>query len=135
MNALQFFSEGTNPALMNLVNCSGSEQEILECNHIQSTHGLFCNPAGVVCQVDVEASNCSTGNVRLVGSGDGDEGRLEVCVNRAWGTVCSDEFDTADASVACQSLNGFNGNGKLEILTSLKCWKMLYIWMGGSSLT
>ena len=50
VNALQFFSEGTNPALLNLVNCSGSENEILECHHFQSTHGLFCDPAGVVCQ-------------------------------------------------------------------------------------
>ena len=50
--------------------------------------------------------------MRLVGSGDGDEGRLEVCVNKAWGTVCSDEFDMIDASVACQSLKGFDGNGK-----------------------
>ena len=62
--------------------------------------------------VDVEASNCSTGDVRLVGSGDGDEGRLEMCVNRAWGTVCSDEFDTTDASVACGAIEGFNGSGK-----------------------
>ena len=64
----------------------------------------------------MQASNCSTGDVRLVGSGDGDEGRLEVCVNKAWGTVCSDEFDTTDASVACQSLNGFDGSGKQKII-------------------
>ena len=58
------------------------------------------------------ASNCTTGDVRLVGSADGDEGRLEVCVNGAWGTVCSDQFDTNDASVACQMLEGFNGTCK-----------------------
>ena len=60
---------------------------------------------------DAEASNCTTGVVRLVGSENGDEGRLEVCVNGAWGTVCSDGFDTNDASVACQSMEGFDGNG------------------------
>ena len=58
------------------------------------------------------ASNCTTGDVRLVGNADGDEGRLEVCVNGAWGTVCSDGFDTNDASVACQSLEGFSGSGE-----------------------
>ena len=50
--------------------------------------------------------------MRLVGSGDGDEGRLEVCVNKAWGTVCSDGFDATDASVACGAIEGFNGSGK-----------------------
>ena len=61
--------------------------------------------------VDVNASNCTTGDVRLVGSDDGDHGRLEVCVNRAWGTVCNNEFDTNDAEVACGILEGFNGGG------------------------
>ena len=50
--------------------------------------------------------------MRLVGNDDGDEGRLEVCVNGAWGTVCSDEFDSSDAAVACEALGGFNGSGK-----------------------
>ena len=50
--------------------------------------------------------------MRLVGSDDGDEGRLEVCVNGAWGTVCSDEFDLTDAAVTCEALGGFNGSGK-----------------------
>ena len=49
--------------------------------------------------------------MRLVGSDDGDEGRLEVCVNSAWGSVCSGEFDTNDASVACGAMEGFNGTG------------------------
>ena len=46
-----------------------------------------------------------------MGSEDGDEGRLEVCVNSAWGTVCSDGFGASDAAVACQSLGGYNGTG------------------------
>ena len=50
--------------------------------------------------------------MRLLGSDNGDEGRLEVCVNSAWGTVCSGEFDSSDAAVACEVLGGFNGSGK-----------------------
>ena len=50
VSATPFFSEGINPALLSSVSCSGSEEEILDCNHVQSTHGLFCEPAGVVCQ-------------------------------------------------------------------------------------
>jgi len=42
--------------------------------------------------------------VRLVGSGQLYEGRLEVYYNDTWGTVCDDLFDHIDATVACKSL-------------------------------
>ena len=32
------------------------------------------------------------------------EGRLEVFHNNAWGTVCSDNFDTIDAATICEIL-------------------------------
>ena len=47
----------------------------------------------------------------LVGSGGVEEGRLEVCVNSAWGTVCGEGFGISDAAVACQSYGGYNGSG------------------------
>ena len=62
--------------------------------------------------VEVEPFNCTIGDVRLVGNGSINEGRLEVCINGAWGTVCSDEFDSSDAAVACGVMEGFNGTGK-----------------------
>ncbi len=33
------------------------------------------------------------------------EGRLEICVNEAWGSVCSIGFFDRDASVACAQMN------------------------------
>jgi len=42
--------------------------------------------------------------VRLVGSGRPYEGRLEVYYDGLWGTVCDDNFDDVDATVACKSL-------------------------------
>ncbi len=39
-------------------------------------------------------------------------GRLDVCINNAWGTVCDDRFNSLDATVACTQLEGFNSSGK-----------------------
>jgi len=42
--------------------------------------------------------------IRLAGSNQPREGRLEVYYNGSWGTVCDDFFDRLDASVACTQL-------------------------------
>lgn len=66
--------------------------------------------------IDTPMDVCSTGNVRLEQSqnnatSDSLEGRLEVCINNAWGTVCNSLFDADDAAVACSRLPGFSRQG------------------------
>ena len=57
----------------------------------------------------------NTGDVRLVGGVNITEGRLEICVNDYWGTVCNDGvndiFDRHAAEVACKQL-GISESGK-----------------------
>lgn len=66
------------------------------CTHDNDV-GMFC--------VEEMYSECSSGSVRLAGSDSTNEGRLEVCINDQWGTVCDDSWDERGANLVCRMIN------------------------------
>ena len=47
---------------------------------------------------------CTNGDIRLVDGITEDEGRIEICTDEVWGTVCDEGWDETDAHVACTQL-------------------------------
>ena len=74
------------------------------CTNQYVTHVNKCSDK------EMEYAICSDGDVRLTGGGS-NWGRLEVCINHAWGTVCNNNnrFSRDEALVACRQL------GKLQV--------------------
>ncbi|KAJ8027049.1 Deleted in malignant brain tumors 1 protein [Holothuria leucospilota] len=97
-NAL--FGEGSGIIWMTNVHCTGNEMSLSGCNYTLFGN-LGCShhqDVGVLC------GEMYLQETRLVDGHSNDSGRLEVLINDEWGTVCDEEWDMKDATVACRQL-------------------------------
>ena len=107
---------------MSSVNCTGMETHL---EHCPSSSTPSCasmrNDAGVVCQaIETLKGNCTTGSIRLVNGSNDLEGRVEVCVSDAWGTVCDSRFSEDQAAVICNTLGvPYNGMHRDSFLIAI----------------
>ena len=53
---------------------------------------------------------CTQGAIRLADGDTLNEGRVEICVNNVWGTVCDNGWGTPEAQVVCRQL-GYSPSG------------------------
>ena len=103
---------GAGPIWLDNVQCRGTEARLIDCpaNPLGSHNCVHTDDVGVRCT----GTTCPQGAIRLQG-GTSVTGRVEVCYNNVWGTVCGDSFDDSDAQVACRQL-GLTSEGTVVVL-------------------
>ena len=116
------FHTGGGRTWLDNVQCFGNESLLYAClsNPIGSENCDHSEDAGVRCQAGKNYIimpekfhdflsfcdlGCPSNALRLVGSdANALSGRVEICNNNIWGTVCDDSWGAPDAQVVCRQL-------------------------------
>ena len=123
------------PSFLTNLGCFGRESSLLDCRpHVQFVTDERCSSntrnVGVKCvgttfdkvtkshelqNISNSTAPCISGSIRLVNTSVSPstihQGRVEICINSTWGTVCDDFWDNHDASVLCRQL-GYSSIGE-----------------------
>ena len=103
--AFLYFGSATGLINMDDVQCDGTEEHIIDCEYTTQHNCAHFEDVGIRCD-----SLCTTdGEVRLVNGATNDQGqtyqgRVEICLDGEWGTICDDQYDVNDAKTICRQL-------------------------------
>ncbi len=87
---------------------------MLSFSFVACTHG-----PGVANRI-ISFIDCAHGELRLVGGSASLQGRVELCYDGVWGTVCSGNWGNVEAAVVCKQL-GFSSSGNKYNCDIVKC--------------
>ena len=82
---------------------------VSKCNIHVTCHFIVAYIPGLM-KIITAVQSCTQGNLQLAGGQSSNEGRVEICINGVWGTVCDGGWDSSDATVVCRQL-GFPASG------------------------
>lgn len=65
---------------------------------------MLCFFHDLVSVLDQMCGDAGNGDIRLVGGSNEFEGRVEICLDGEWGTICDNFWSAPDATVVCRQL-------------------------------
>lgn len=135
-----FYGTGSGAIFLDNVFCSGNEADLFSCSYVMAQGDSHAEDVGVKCFETTSQQpsvyfenvalcnlynlpntaypNCNLGDLRLVGGTTNREGRIEICIDGQWGTICDDGWSSFDARVACRQMGFAALSNKIEILSN-----------------
>ncbi len=102
------FGRGSTPILAAFFQCSGNEDNLTDCSHTSlspsSSSYRTADVASAICQGNASQPECTTGEIRLMNGSGAEEGRVELCHEGFWRTICDQNWSQEEAVVVCTQL-------------------------------